>query len=135
MMTNTEVVKSFYEALDKGQSELAFSFLSEDFTIIQAESLPYSGVFQGKDELAQFFKEFGRVWSSVKSDSLQYFSEGDVVIVKHDFVGTSKSGKTLKMPMAQFYWVKEGEIHKAEPFYKDTHKILEYIRGYSDNLL
>jgi len=127
VMANTEVIKSFYDALDKGESEKAFRFLSEDFRLMQAESLPYGGVYEGKEELGLFFKKFGAVWSAVKSENVHYFSAGDIVVAKHDFVGTTKSGKLIKMPMIQLYWVKEGKIQKAEPFYKDTAQIMEII--------
>ncbi|MEL6559168.1 MAG: nuclear transport factor 2 family protein [Bacteroidota bacterium] len=128
-MTNIEVVKSFYRALDQGESDKAFDYLSEDFSIIQAKSLPYGGVFEGKKALGEFFQIFSQVWSSVKSENVEFYSEGEVVIVRHDFVGTGKSGKTLNMPMTQFYLVGEGRIQQAEPFYQDTHQILKFIEG------
>ena len=55
MMTPAEVMSKVYEHMRKGEWEEAENYVSDDFILHEPESLPYGGVWKGKDVFRRLF--------------------------------------------------------------------------------
>lgn len=57
MEQNTQIIIDFYDFLKNGAYDKAFELLHPEFELIQAETLPYGGVYKGKEGVQLFFKK------------------------------------------------------------------------------
>lgn len=121
---NIQIIKDFYEKLQQRDYEKAFSFLAPDFTLHQAASLPYAGVYRGVEGVKKFFLVFFQVWQTFRSDETEYFSlDNERVLALSQVRATTKTGHQLDMPMAQLFIVRNGKMLEARPFYWDTAEV------------
>ncbi len=124
-MTSIEVVKQFYSHLASSDIEKAMMLLDDDFVLTQAKSLPYGGVFRGKEGINHFFKLFFSFWKTFRSDNVEYYSDDSMVFTTSVGIGTTQTGKQIEVPMVQVYEVKNGKLLTTKPFYLDTAEMMK----------
>jgi ketosteroid isomerase-like protein len=125
-MTEIELVKKFYEHLATGDRQGAYSFLSEDFVLKQAASLPYAGEYVGVSGLNDFFKKFSAFWKEFKTLTTDYYSSGNRVFAISKVRGVVlKTAKIIEIEMIQVYVIDNQKLTSAQPFYFDTKLLTE----------
>lgn len=131
---NIQIIKEFYERLQQRDYEKAFSLLAPDFTLHQAESLPYAGVYRGAEGIKKFFSAFFHIWQTFRSDETEYFSLDDErVLALSQVRATAKTGHQIDMPMAQVFTVRNGKMLEARPFYWDTAEVKRVTKQETDD--
>ena len=124
-MTNVEVIKAFYAALGQGDYDRVETLLEEDFTLYQAESLPYGGSYRGVEGVQAFFGVFFGVWQRFRSEEVEYFElDEERVLALSRVIATTRAGEEIDMPMAQLFRVKNQKLAEARPFYWDTAEVV-----------
>lgn len=124
---NTDIaqpVRQFYERLAQSDMTGALALLTDDVELIQADSLPYGGCYVGASGIQAFFRRFFACWQAFRSEDSRYFvGEGQVVVtsVAH---GLTRQGRSITMPMAQVYTLREGRVSQVRPFYFDTAQLV-----------
>jgi ketosteroid isomerase-like protein len=123
-MTAAEILGSVYQCMGQGDWDGVEALLADDFTIVEPESLPYGGLWKGKDALQRLhpavmqhfdnpepvIKEVigGQVWASV--------------IV--DFTVTSKkTGRRFTQTVSEVGRVENGKLAELQIHYFDTAEI------------
>ena len=54
-MTAAEVLSNIYQRMGQGDWDGVHELLSDDFSVLEPESLPYGGVWEGKDALQRLY--------------------------------------------------------------------------------
>lgn len=124
VVSNTILVQQFYEKLAGRDQPGAMSLLAENFTLIQAESLPYGGIYIGAKGVEEFFRKFFSFWKEFRSEQVEYVEHGNKVIATSIAIGVTRSRKEIRIPMIQVYIVEQKKLLSAQPFYFDTALIL-----------
>jgi ketosteroid isomerase-like protein len=122
------VVRGTYEAIGRGDVEAFLGAFAEDVEWYEAEGMPYGGLHQGRDAIAQ------NVLAPLIADvpdfagkPEEYIASGDQVAVVVRYTGTGKeTGKTLDMPALHLFDVRDGQITRFRQ-YADTVKFLEVV--------
>ncbi|OAQ43485.1 hypothetical protein A5893_17250 [Pedobacter psychrophilus] len=125
-MTEIELVKQFYEYLANGNKQGAYSCLSDNFVLKQANSLPYGGEYIGANGLNDFFKKFSTFWKEFKTLKTDYYSCENIVFAISKIRGTVfKTEKIIETEMIQAYVIENNHLISAHPFYFDTRLLTE----------
>ena len=125
---NVQVVQAYYQATNTGSLEAILATLHPEFTLYEAESLPYKGTWQGHMGAAEFLEAFLKVWKNPRMEDLEFFDIGSEVVVRFNLKATAKStSKEIEMPITEFIKVRDDKVIEIIPFYQDTAKVVEVM--------
>jgi len=122
-VSNADIVRAVYAAMQEGDVEAVLARCSRDVTITQAEALPWGGHFVGRDGVLDFAtKLISTITSQVEHAAL--FEAGDRVIQQGRTRGTvNASGAAFDIAEVHIWTVRDGVVVAAE-FYIDTPAML-----------
>ena len=123
-----DVVKAIYEALGRGDVPAALGAMAEDIEWHEAEGMPYGGVYNGGEAVAQ--NVFGPITQDISEFAVkpeEFIASGDAVAAVVRYTGTGKAtGKQLNLPVVHVFNVRNGKIAQFRQFI-DTAKFLEVV--------
>lgn len=127
-LAGIEVVKAYYEAMSQGDMEQLFSLFHSNIVLVEPESLPYCGTYQGDEIRTIFLKKFSETWNVKGLGSQRYFTSDEGIAVGTTLELESRvTGKQISMPLAEIFTIADNKIAKIEPFYFDTAKLIQVI--------
>ena len=125
---SVEVVKGIYDAFGRGDMAGVLGAMADDIEWYEAEGLPYGGVYQGGEAVAQ--NVFVPVMQDIPNFAVtpeQFIASGDTVAVVARYTGTGKdTGKELDLQVVHVYDVRGGKVVQFRQFV-DTVKFLEVV--------
>jgi len=120
-MDTRERIENLYALTAAGKWDEVEAALTDDFEIVEAESLPYGGTYAGKDALQRLYTTVFAFWEDA---SLEMH---DIVISEQNAVGlltihaTSRhSGERLAMKVAEVFHLRGDKICGITPYYFDA---------------
>jgi ketosteroid isomerase-like protein len=123
-----QVVKGGYEALARGDVPAFLGSFADDIEWHEAEGMPYGGVYQGADAVAQ--NVLGPLVTDVLNFAVtpeEFIASGDSVAVVTRYTGTGKeTGRELNLNVVHVWDVRDGKIARFRQF-ADTAKFLEVV--------
>jgi len=119
MAGNADVLKRGYEAFGNGDLEGAMQDFADDIQWEgpNAEGLPDSGTYNGKDEVAQMFQRVVETYGqdlSVTPD--EFHEDGDTVIVL-GHLEASPNGNHVKVPYAHVWRFDGGKASRMQALF------------------
>ncbi|MCC6829327.1 MAG: nuclear transport factor 2 family protein [Novosphingobium sp.] len=115
------IAKSFYAALMGGRPEEALALWRDDFEIVEVDSMPYPGIYKGKDRWDVFFGIFNQTWAHWTLEIDDILANDRRVVAVGTFHGTARaSGQDVSFPMAEIWDFEDGEMIRVTPVYGDT---------------
>lgn len=132
---NIDVVKRFYEAetayLESEPREFGIiaATLHAECVMLQPDSLPYAGHWQGHSGFERWMKAFAEAWSALTVDEPQFFPSGqDIVFVRSTVKAKTRvDGTELCWPLLQMITISDGLVREIQPFYWDTAQVAEAL--------
>ncbi len=125
---NVEFVKSVYGAFDRGDVPAVLGAFADDIEWVEAEGMPYGGVYHGPDAVAQ--NVFGPITEDIDGFTLireRFIASGQEVAAVVRYTGTGKaSGKTLDVPAVHVWEIKDGKLGRFQQ-YIDTVMYAEVV--------
>ena len=119
--TPVETVQAYYTALENGDFNGVLAVVAEDGVLEEPASLPYTGTYRGRADWRRFGERFNTVWQDPMITVESIADAGEFVIGLARLQATARQTKrTIDMPLAELFWVKDGKITKLLPFYWDT---------------
>jgi ketosteroid isomerase-like protein len=113
---------------DRATAPLYERHMSPDLRVVEPRSLPYGGVFQGADELAELESIFHRTWARHRHRVRRYADSGDYVVAYLDLQLTARTtGDTVQTHLIQWWRFVAGKVVEIENFYEDTATVLAAI--------
>jgi len=130
-MTKTarQVVDDAYAALFERRDLNGFLADFDDNSVfIEAESLPYTGTFRGRDAIKAASKHVLSYWSDL-SYKVEAIADSDEFVMAYGrFRGTSKkTGKKLDIPLVEVWHIRDGKVLMINPVYSDTKLMLDVL--------
>ncbi|MEO8296493.1 MAG: nuclear transport factor 2 family protein [Burkholderiales bacterium] len=99
------------------------ALLHPDFTIVEADSLPYGGTYRGPEGWATLIANVKKAWNPVRVTPQWTIGEpnGDKFGKMYRISGKSAlTGKAFDMQVFELWEFKDGLIHSSTPYYFDT---------------
>ncbi|HEY4572326.1 MAG TPA: nuclear transport factor 2 family protein [Thermoanaerobaculia bacterium] len=126
VMSNLEVVQSFYAALKEGDESLIRGILHPEVEWVQNEGFPDGGSYVGAETVRnEVFLRLAEDWDGWQAAVGRWLNAGDSVVALGAYRGTyRKTGKSMQAAFAHVYWLEKGRIVRFEQ-YADTAKIAE----------
>ena len=125
---NVEFVKGVYGAFERGDVPAVLGAFADDIEWVEAEGMPYGGVYRGGEAVAQ--NVFGPITEDVDGFALatgEYIASGGSVAAVVRYTGTGKvSGKPLDVPAVHVWDVRDGKLARFRQFI-DTVEYAEVV--------
>jgi ketosteroid isomerase-like protein len=129
--SNKDTMRAFFNAAAKNNNEQMLAILHSDIKIIEAESLPYGGITEGRKNFKGFTKKVFTTWRDTEITVEELIGDGNYVVVLATMSGKSKSsGSLFSMSIAEVWkFDSDGKAIEIKPFYFDTNKLVEIFNG------
>jgi len=125
--TSLAVVDALYTAAAAGKLDEVSRMLADDVVLYEAESLPYGGVHQGRDNVMKTITLLFTEYLNLSEYTVvRLLGEGEHVVACLKVAGvTHTSGKPVAFEACERFVVRDGVITEIKPFYWDTAALLE----------
>lgn len=119
MATNSEMIRSLYEAFARGDVPAVLAALSPDVRWTEAEGFPYGGTYHGPQSVLEgVFMRLGADWEGFTVVPKEFVAQGETVVALGQYSGTyRKTGKSFSAPFVHVWSVRDG---KAVRFQQHT---------------
>ncbi len=114
-------VRSFYDALARGDAPTALGVLADDIEWIDMKHWPYHPSARGPQHVAaDVLLKMKAEWNHFSATAHEFFRDGDTVIVLGVYGGShATTGKTLRAPFTHVWDMHEGKCNRFRQ-YTDT---------------
>lgn len=116
------IVEKLYAATSVGDFDTAETYLTDDFFITEAQTLPFAGVFRGKQALRDLFPIVMGMMDVAGLNIIQHVSGGDYVITILAF--TFQDPALQPAELCELYRFRDGKICEIKPYYFDPSTII-----------
>lgn len=114
-------VEHLYALTAAGKWDEVEAQLTDDFRIDEAASLPFGGMYEGKDALQKLFTKVFAFWEDPSLDLKDITVSADHVIAIVSFHATSRhSGERLEMRLCEVFHIRGDKFSGITPYYFDT---------------
>ena len=130
MTTPVDIVRSFYDALNRGDFPAALLLLDAEIEWIEAERFPYySGTWRGPQAVRDnLFARLKNDWEEFSAKAHDFIAEGDRVVSLGTYSGTFKKTKRFFSVAFAHVWTVRSEKLVKFNMHTDTAKILEALK-------
>lgn len=121
-MSPLETVKTFYDAIDRGDVAGAIATLHPDLAWTEAQGFPYySGTWRTPQEVVdKLFVPLARDWDGFAATPDDFIESGDRVVAFGMYTGTAKTtGRQMRAAFAHRWRVRDGKLAHFD-MYADT---------------
>lgn len=127
----TRIVEAFEDALQNrwrsgSGLDAALEYLHPDVEVIEAPSMPYPGVFRGRDGFRELAARFGEIWEFPPGKTFDYMDDGAgrVMVLTLGRAIAKQTGREVEWRLAELFTVRDGLIVEIRPYYWDTAAIV-----------
>jgi ketosteroid isomerase-like protein len=110
--------------------DAVLAYLDPDVEVIEAPSLPYSGVFEGHDGFRELSSRMAELWEFAPGKTFDYIDDGTgrVMVLTLGRAIAKETGREVEWRLAELFTVRDGLIVEIRPFYWDTAAIVAATR-------
>lgn len=128
--TNRAILRAIYDHFAAGDVDGMAQYMREDAVIIEADSLPYGGVYRGPEGLKQLLGKISEIWEDVSLD-IQ-----DILASDHAAAGYGElrmtvphTGERIRFQICEVWQFEDGKITRCEPMYFDTARCIAALNA------
>ncbi len=119
--SNREIVQAVFAASADKDWTTVKSYLHDDIQVIEADSLPYAGVFEGPDNFVKLNQMVFNTWADAVNTIDHIVADGEHVVILGNMSGRGKeTGQAFSVPLAAVWRLQDGKVVEVRPFYFDT---------------
>ena len=128
-MSNREFSERFLAAMRAGDVETMSDMLHPQFELIEADSLPYGGVYRGLDGWLALTKLVGEAFAGFRLKLIEYGGESaDTLVILFEISGRGRhSGTAFQTRVLEYWQFRDGKLWRIDPFYFDTRLIVAAV--------
>jgi uncharacterized protein len=124
---DVELLKSAYEALNRGDTEAALAVLEPGAEWAEHSTLPEAGTYRGREEIKVFLERFLESWLEFRQEVERVVEGGDrVALLLHSFAVGKGSGVEVESRYAHVWTMRDGRGTRVDT-YDDLTSALESI--------
>ena len=127
-MNNKQIIENEYECFVTGDIPGLLSTFDEKIEWTEAEGFPYGGTYTGANAILEnVFMKLGTEWEGFSAVPDELFDAGSNIVAFGHYSGKfSKTGKSMRVPFAHVWTLRDGKIVKFVQ-YTDTLKVSEAL--------
>ena len=130
-MSNKAVVEAFLAASGAGDRDALAKIVHPDFEVIEANGLPYAGVWRGAEGFWKLLATVYGYWSDPKIEIVNFIGgeNENAFAIEMTMEGRSaKNGTPFKTSLIEVWTVKDGKLFHIKPYYFDTKLMAELAK-------
>lgn len=117
-------VEHLYALTAQGRWDEVEAQMTDDFRIVEADSLPYAGEYEGRGALQELYTKVFAFWEDASLETSDITISEDHAVVLLTVHATSRhSGQRLAMPLCEVFHLRDGKFCGITPYYFDTASI------------
>jgi uncharacterized protein len=134
MSEKRQLVERLFEAVEARDAAAVVACYGDDVEIHEAQSLPYGGVYRGRDGGRRHWEAVTSAWRPFKHGLTRgldpTFIEGDsdTVAVRFRARGIDAAGRRFDAPEVGLYTVRDEAIVRSQMFHADTAAVTAFLR-------
>ena len=119
---NKEIVRSFYEAGNRGDFDACFGLVADDITWTNIGTTALSGLYHGKAEVMEKLLGplFGQLKAGIRSTIQGLIAEGDIVVALTSGQAETHDGRAYNNTYCQVIRLRDGQFVEVTEYF-DTH--------------
>jgi SnoaL-like domain len=116
------IIEALYAATGVGDFDTAEQYLTNDFFITEADTLPFAGVYRGKTALRELFIKVMGMMDVAALDVVQHTTGGEyaVTILSFTFVDPTLP----PAPLCELFKFRGNKVCEIKPYYFDPAPII-----------
>ena len=115
------MVERIYQLSAAGEWDAVEAMLTDDFRILEADSLPFAGVYEGKGALQALFTKVFSFWDDPDLETGDICVGEDHAVAMVVVTATSRhNGERLRMPLTEVFHLRGDQFSGITPYYFDT---------------
>ena len=119
--SNRDVVQAVFDASAAKNWDVVRSHLHDDIRVIEADSLPYSGVFAGPEAFIALNQQVFETWEDSSNTIEHILADGDHVVILSTMSGRGRgTGDFISVPLAAVWLFEQEKVKEIRPYYFDT---------------
>jgi ketosteroid isomerase-like protein len=122
---NIKFIQTMFEATSKGDWETAEKMVTSDFFVIEADSLPFAGVFRGIKGMQELYSVVMSSTGVTGIDTQQITAGGDYVVVLAELV--LEGTPPVRVPLAETFRFRDGKVCQIKPYYFDPRPVCDAV--------
>jgi len=127
-MSAAEVLSTVYQRMGQGDWQGVHELLSDDFVVVEPESLPYGGLWEGKDALQRLYPAVMSCFDEPAPVIKEVIGGQEWAAVIVDFTVTSKkTGRRFTQTVSEVGRIEDGKLAELQIHYFDTAALLAEI--------
>jgi ketosteroid isomerase-like protein len=127
-MDNKQIIEHGYQCFKTGDVPGLLGNFDENIEWTEAEGFPYGGTYTGANAIVEnVFMKLGTEWEGFSAVPDEILDAGDRIVALGHYGGKyNASGKSMKVPFAHVWTLRDGKIVKFVQ-YTDTLKVSEAL--------
>jgi hypothetical protein len=118
---NRALIRNIYDAAARGDVQPLFDAMAPNFTAYENASLPWGGVYRGREENVKLVTQLAKYLDFSKLTMHHFAVDRDLVIAYGSIVWRGEHGdQALTVPLAECYVIENGKMVSIHPFFWDT---------------
>jgi ketosteroid isomerase-like protein len=131
--STVDLVGEFLDHAANGRWDQLPALMSEDFVILEPESLPYGGEHHGSHGYIALMKQIGGLFElQFDLDWIAPAGENAVVLRMVVTFTSRQTGRSAAIPVVELLTVREGRLTRSEIFHFDTAALPCEVRRVTD---
>lgn len=125
-MDTRQRIENLYALTAAGKWDEVEAQLTDDFKIVEADSLPFGGTYAGKDALQRLYTKVFAFWADPSIEMHDIVTSPDNAIGLLTINATSRhTGQRLAMKVAEVFHLRGDKICGITPYYFDTAEVAQ----------
>ena len=127
-MSAAEVLETVYANMRQGDWDAVQAMLTDDFKVVEPESLPFGGIWEGKDALQRLFPAVMQCFEKPAPVTKEVIGGVEWASCIVDFtVRSKKTGNRFTMTVSEVGRIVDGKLAELQIHYFDTAAMLAEI--------
>ena len=116
---NKKIVRSFYEAGNRGDFDACFDLIADDITWTNIGTTRLSGTYRGKEELMEKLLGplFGKLKAGIFSSIDNLLAEADVVVAQTSGKAETTDGRPYNNKYCQIIRIRDGKFVEVTEYF------------------
>jgi ketosteroid isomerase-like protein len=120
------LIEKLYEATGKGDWDTAAGYLTEDFFVTEADTMPFAGVYRGRGALQELYVKVMGMMDVVDLSITETTVRGDYAVTLLDMV--LAGDPPVRVPLAEMFRFRDGKVCEIKPYYFDPTPITRAVQ-------
>ncbi len=124
---NRRLVETLFEATGRGDWAAAEAMLTSDFSVTEADTLPFAGTYRGRGALQELFTLVMSAAGVTGLELQQITAGGDRVVALLDMI--LGGPPEVRVPLAETFRIRDGKVCEIRPYYYDPRPITTAVEA------